>query len=117
MLVRATFSMRTPAVATPAKASRRNSGSSRPGHQAWTLRLVGKLLPVKAFVKAAFGEELAVGALLDDPAGVDDEDAVGIEDGRQAVGNDDDRPPLHQAIELELHLALGFAVEDRGRLV
>ena len=37
-------------------------------------------------------DQLGVGAGLDDPAVVEDEDAVGVEQGGQAVGDEDDRP-------------------------
>src|SRR5687767_15244075 len=42
---------------------------------------------------------LAVRAALDDAAAVHDQDLVGAEDGRQAVGDDEGRPPLARSEE------------------
>src|SRR5699024_5962703 len=43
---------------------------------------------------AGAGDEFVRGAVLDDPAGLHDEDPVGDLDGRQAVGDDDRGPAL-----------------------
>jgi hypothetical protein len=36
------------------------------------------------------GEELLVRAALDDAAALEDENLIGVDDGRQAVGDDED---------------------------
>ena len=45
------------------------------------------------------------------------QDAVGLQHGRQAVGDDDGGAALHQMLERRLHQRLAFGVERRGRLV
>ena len=56
-------------------------------------------------------------AFLDDPAMVHHEDTVGLQDGREPVGNYDRRALAHQPVERLLHQRLAFRVERRGRLV
>jgi hypothetical protein len=43
---------------------------------------------VELGVQAAGGQQFGVGAALDDPAAVDDQDLVGVADGGQAVRDD-----------------------------
>ncbi len=54
-------------------------------------RLVTKIGVVQFGVMAALGHQLVVRALFDDLAVIHDDDAVGVLDGGQAVGDDDDR--------------------------
>ena len=54
-------------------------------------RRVGELGAAEVGVEPAGGDELVVGAALDDAAAVDDGDLVGGADRRQAVGDDDRR--------------------------
>ncbi len=56
-------------------------------------------------------------AALSHPAVVEDDDLVGIDDGRQPVGDDDGGAVAGDAVERLLDLALGMAVEGGGRLV
>jgi len=49
------------------------------------------LSPVQLGINPAAGQEFAVSPGLDDPAVVDDDDPVGIDDRRQAVRDDDRR--------------------------
>src|SRR3954470_9388370 len=66
----------------------------------------------------AFGlQELVVRAALDDAAGVDDEDQVGVADRAQAMGDDDAGAPGEQRAERALDDALGARVDVGGRLV
>jgi len=58
-----------------------------------------------------------VRALLDDPAVSEDDDAAGLADRRQAVGDDDRRAPGEQAAQAVLDLAIGVQVDVRRRLV
>jgi hypothetical protein len=48
---------------------------------------------------------------------VEDDDLVGVADGRQAVGDRDRRPALREAVERLLDESLGLGVERAGRLV
>ena len=56
-------------------------------------------------------------AALDDLALVEDDDLVGVDDGRQAVGDHQRRAVGGDPVERRLDLALGVDVEGRGRLV
>ena len=51
-----------------------------------------KLAAVELVVVAAAGEQLAVRALLDDPAVAHDEDEVGAADGGEPVGDEEAGP-------------------------
>ena len=59
-------------------------------------RVLGSALGEDLGVARLGGEQLGVRALGDDPAVLDDRDPVGEADGRQAVGDDQRRPALHQ---------------------
>ena len=50
------------------------------------------LFPPQFVVQSAAIEELVVPTVFNHGAGVDDEDAIGTLDGRQAVRHDEDRP-------------------------
>jgi len=54
-----------------------------------------KYTGIKLIIGALLGNEVIMGAPLDDPALVQHHDAVGIHDGGKAVGNDEDRAALH----------------------
>ena len=54
---------------------------------------------------------------LGDPSAVEDDDLVGLADGRQAVGDGERGATLGQAVERLLHRALGLVVERAGGLV
>src|SRR5581483_7376403 len=72
---------------------------------------------VQRGVEAAPLEQLAVGALLDDAAVLEDDDQVGVADGRQAVGDDERRPPVQQPPQRALDRLLGADVDRARRLV
>ena len=68
-------------------------------------------------VDAAARKQLAVVAALDDAAGFEHQDLVGVDDRRQPV-RDDQRGAVGRDLgEARLDLALGLGVERRGRLV
>ena len=71
----------------------------------------------KAAVEAAEGDELAVGAALDDGAVVHNDDFVGVADGGEAVGDDDAGAPQHELVEGLLDGVLALGVEGAGGLV
>ena len=58
-----------------------------------------------------------MGALLDDAALVDDVDAVGVDDGGEAVGDDEHGAVGAELVECILDEAFGLAVEGRGGFV
>src|SRR2546428_11479433 len=68
-------------------------------------------------VAAAEVEQLLVRTALDEAAAVEDDDLVGVADGREAVRDRDRRPSLSQPVERVLHGPLGLRVERARRLV
>ena len=58
-----------------------------------------------------------MGALFDYPSFVDDDDLIGVSDGREAVGDDEAGAPFHQLVESLLDLHLGAGVDRAGGLV
>src|SRR5438270_9737524 len=60
--------------------------------------------------------QFAVRADLGDTAVVEDNNAVGIADGGEAVGDRDDRDLAAQRGERALHDLLGFGIDVRGGL-
>lgn len=68
-------------------------------------------------VGAALCQKLLMRALLLDAAVRDDQNAAGLPDGGQAVGDDERRAVLCQLVKGVLDLGLGQTVERRGRLV
>ncbi len=58
-----------------------------------------------------------MGSLLDDGAGVHHQNAVGLQNGREPMGDDETGAPRHDAAQRLLHQRLVPRVERRGRLV
>ena len=56
-------------------------------------------------------------AALDDAAMIEHHNGVGIAHGREAVGDDEDRAPFHEAIHALFDQRLRARVDGRGRLV
>ncbi len=81
------------------------------------VRLQVVLPGVEVVIAAAEGEQLLVAAALDDLPLLQHQDRVRPADGRQPVGDDEGRPPLHQLGQPFLDQRLALAVERRGRLV
>src|SRR5690606_3562940 len=79
--------------------------------------VVHELELVEAGVEAAALEELVVRALLAQLAAVEDEDAVGVLDGGEAMGDDDGGAAAHEGVERMLDLALERGVDGAGGLV
>src|SRR6476659_3204966 len=106
--------------ATTAPARRRPSSCSgvsidTSGRQARLLEAV--VASDEGGVAAAAGQELVVGATLDDLAAVEDEDLVGVADGGEPVGDGHRGAALGEVVERLLHGALGAGVEGAGGLV
>ena len=68
-------------------------------------------------VKSAFGKKRLVRAALGDAAPVEDHDLVRAHDGREPVGDHDNRAPLGQACESTLDERLVLGVGEGRRLV
>ena len=75
------------------------------------------LVVPEAGVAAAGGAEGVVGALFEDAAMVEDDDVIGLADGGEAVGNDEDGALAHEVVERLLDLAFGDGVHAGGGLV
>ena len=65
----------------------------------------------------AGGEQLGVGALLDDPPVLEHDDLARALDRREPVGDDDRRAAREQPPQAGLDLGLGVDVDVRRRLV
>src|SRR5881397_1716407 len=75
------------------------------------------LLVVQLAVPAVFGQELGVGATLDDLAALEHEDLVGATDRRQAVRDDEGRTPPPQRPQAVLDGCFALRVETGRGLV
>src|SRR3954468_13069283 len=62
-------------------------------------------------VEAILAEQLGVGAALGDAALVEHDDLIGVDHGRETVGDDDRGAPRGDALQGLLDRALGAAVE------
>ena len=66
---------------------------------------------------SAEGKELLVGPLLDDTPTIDDADHVGVDDRREAVGDDDGRATRHEVIQGVLHETFALRIQSGGSFV
>src|SRR5690606_4914585 len=96
-----------------ARAVSRSEGGSSRGLQVFFQLLA----PVDLGVPAALGDELLVGALLDDPAGLEHVDAVALLEGADAVGDDQRRAPGVDLLEPLEDRRLRLRVDGRERVV
>src|SRR3569623_1630976 len=62
-------------------------------------------------------DKRGVRSLFDDPALLDDDQAVERGDGRQSMRDGDDSLVAHQQLQLTLNRGLDLAVERRGRFI
>src|SRR5277367_4089000 len=69
-----------------------------------------------AGVKSVAGQQLAVGAALNDHALIEHEDLIGTNDSREPVRDDQRRAVSRYAVERVLNVAFGVGVERGGRL-
>ena len=58
-----------------------------------------------------------MGADVDNPAVVHDNDPAGLEDRCEPVRNDDRRTPFHQVLQRLLHQAFAFRIQGTGGLI
>src|SRR5260370_4854323 len=79
--------------------------------------LLAQLQAVKGGAASALAQQLVVTPCFDDPPILDDEDAIGIDDGMQAMRDHDRRSSLAQVLDRALNLPLGLRIERSRRLV
>src|SRR5699024_9951957 len=79
--------------------------------------LLGQVAGVQLVILALFGDQFVVAAALDDAALFQDDDAVGVADGGQPVGDDEGGAAVHQAVHAGLDHRLGAGVDGAGGLV
>src|SRR5215204_414608 len=101
---------------------RRGDGLGRFGREVLAgvdelVALEAVLLVVELPVAPARGEQLLVRAALDDLPLFEDEYLVGAADGREAVRDDEGRPPAPQRLQPVLYQRLALAVQARRGLV
>ena len=72
---------------------------------------------VELIVGALFGDQFVVVAALDNVAVIQNHDAVGVHDGAEAVGDDEDRTALHQSVHAVLNQLLGTGIDGGGCFV
>src|SRR4051794_21028617 len=75
------------------------------------------LAPPHVGIEAVAGHQLAVAAALGDAAAVEHDDLVGVDDGRQAMGDHHRGAAAADLLQRALDLLLGAGVERAGRLV
>ena len=76
-----------------------------------------ELQPRQPRIEPVRGQQRRVGSFFDDHAAVDDQDAGGVDDGRQPMGDDERGAAFHEPVERLLDQRLVGGVERRGRLV
>ena len=91
--------------------------SSRSSRSRWRKRTSSHPNSAISRVERAALEQLVVGAAVDDPPRVHDDDLVGERDRREAVGDDEGRPAGHRLAQAALDRRLGGRVDRRGRVV
>ena len=85
--------------------------------QTWVVESAHQLVFVEPAVEAVRFDEIAVPALLDDPAALHHHDIVGLVHGGQAVRDGDRRAAFRQLFQSLAEQRLGFGVERAGGLV
>ncbi len=66
---------------------------------------------IKLIILPPLRDQLLMGPALDDMPQLQHHDAVGVLDGTQAVGDDEDRAALHEAVHAFLYQALGAGID------
>src|SRR5262249_8225684 len=75
------------------------------------------LQPVERRVAAGFVNELLMVAVFDDATALDGDDAIGVANGRQPLGDDYHGPPLRNLLHVLVNDPLALIVERARRLV
>lgn len=81
------------------------------------LGLLVELFGVERVVMAPLPDQFRVRAVLGDAAVLDNQDAVGLFDGRQPVGDDKAGPARHYRLHTLLDERFGQRIDRTGRLV
>src|SRR5882724_4350157 len=76
-----------------------------------------RLYLVKGGVTSRLIYQLVVGSIFDEPPGLDGDDAVGMPHGRQAMGDDQHRPPGGDFPHIALDDVLALVVEGAGGFI
>src|SRR6266702_4728663 len=95
----------------------RNCSLIRGSYTGGSVDVRGGLQGEKLGVAARKAHELGVGALLGQPALVEQEDAVGLPDRGEAVRDENGGAPLGERAQPGEQLVFGLGVERRGGLV
>lgn len=72
---------------------------------------------IQFFIITAAGQEFAVSPLFDDLALIDDEEKIGVTNGRQAMGDDDARPAFQQLVHGFLDFDFGAGIDVGRRFI
>ena len=75
------------------------------------------LQPVERRIASARPDQLVVGAVLDQAAAIDGDDAVGKPHRGQPMGNDENSPPFADLCHVLLDDPLALIIERAGRFV
>src|SRR5262249_38545762 len=86
-----------------------------PQLRAWCLP--PQIEAVERGVASALAQQRLVTPRFDDRPILDDEDAIGVDDGMQTMRDHDGRSSLAQVLDRALNLPLGFRIERSRRLV
>src|SRR6185503_4157861 len=103
--------------ATASESSRAAMTLFMPSGYTFYRRRAEELQAGEARVQAALAHQLGVGALRDDRAALEHDDAVGVLHGREAVRDDERGASGFERFQRFLHQPLGSGVERAGRLV
>ncbi|MNI31726.1 hypothetical protein D3C73_856170 [compost metagenome] len=68
-------------------------------------------------VKSTLGDEALMGSFLDNATVFKHENSVSLEDGCQAMGDDERRAVFHQPVKRALYQRFAFGIERGGRLI
>src|SRR6476620_4314409 len=93
-----------------------NSGGGRDGNRRTGL-LIPQLQAVERRVTPVLAQELVVTPRFRHGSFLDDEDAMGVDHGVQAMRNHDRRSPTAKTLDRALHLPLGLGSARGGGLV
>src|SRR4030088_3134119 len=93
-----------------------NSGGGCEGDRR-ARRLVPQLQAIERGVAPALAQEIVVTPRFRDGPILDDEDAMGVDHGMEAVRDHDGRSAAAKTLDRALHLPLRFGIERSRRLV
>ena len=80
-------------------------------------RLLPQLQPIERGISATFAQQFIVPAGFDDQAVLDNENAIGMHDRRQPMGDGDGGAPFAELGKGFLHVALGLRIQRSRRFV